>query len=61
MAAMGFIDREQNLRGIKYSRIRFMVFNTTINDISIILWRSVFLFVEESRVTGENHLSAVYH
>ena len=31
-----------------------MVFNTTFNNISAILWRSV-LLVEETRVPGENH------
>jgi hypothetical protein len=31
-----------------------MVFNTTFNNISVIPWRSV-LFVEETRVPGENH------
>jgi hypothetical protein len=35
-------------------RVRVMVFNTTFNNISVILWRSV-LFVEE---TGENHRPA---
>jgi hypothetical protein len=31
-----------------------MMFNTTINNISVMLWRSV-LLVEETRVLGENH------
>jgi hypothetical protein len=31
-----------------------MMFNTTINNISAMLWRSV-LLVEETRVLGENH------
>jgi len=31
----------------------FMVFNTTFNNISVILWRSV-LLVEETEVLGEN-------
>jgi hypothetical protein len=35
-------------------RFRFMVFNTTFNNISVILWRSV-LLVEETRVPRENH------
>jgi hypothetical protein len=34
--------------------IRFMVFNATFNNISVILWRSV-LLVEETRVPRENH------
>ena len=38
----------------------FMVFNATFNNISVILWRSV-LFVEETRVPGENHQPAVSH
>jgi hypothetical protein len=33
------------------------VFNTTINNISAISWRSVFL-VEETGVSGENHRPA---
>jgi hypothetical protein len=33
---------------------RFMVFNATFNNISVISWRSV-LLVEESGVPGENH------
>jgi hypothetical protein len=32
----------------------FMMFNTTFNNISVILWRSV-LLVEETGVPGENH------
>jgi hypothetical protein len=32
----------------------FMVFNATINNISVISWRSV-LLVEETGVPGENH------
>jgi hypothetical protein len=34
----------------------FMVFNTTFNTISVILWWSV-LLVEETREFGENHQS----
>ena len=37
--------------------VRVMVFNATLNNISIILWRSV-LLVEE---TGENHRPVVSH
>jgi hypothetical protein len=33
----------------------FMVFNSTFNNISVISWMSV-LLVEETRVTGENHV-----
>jgi hypothetical protein len=32
----------------------FMVLNATFNNISVILWQSVFL-VEETGVPGENH------
>jgi hypothetical protein len=35
-------------------RFRFMVFNATFNNISVILWWSI-LLVEENRVPGENH------
>jgi hypothetical protein len=34
-------------------RVRVMVFNTTFNNISVILWRSV-LLEEETGVPGEN-------
>ena len=34
--------------------IWFLVFNTTFNNISVILWRSV-LLVEETGEPGENH------
>ena len=37
-----------------------MVFNSTFNNISVILWRSV-LLVEETRVHRENHRPAVSH
>jgi hypothetical protein len=32
----------------------FMVFNATVNNISVISWQSV-LLVEETSVPGENH------
>ena len=41
-------------------RVRVMVFNTTFNNISVILLRSV-LLVEETRITGENHRPATNH
>ena len=41
-------------------RFRFMVFNTTFNNISAISWLSV-LLVEEIGVPGENHLPATSH
>ena len=37
-----------------------MVFNTTLNNISVISWQSV-LLVEETRVPGENHQAAASH
>jgi len=36
------------------------VFNTTFNNISVILWQSV-LLVEETGVSGENHRSVASH
>jgi DNA-binding beta-propeller fold protein YncE len=41
-------------------RIRVIVFNTTYNNISVILWWSV-LLVEETRVPGENHRPVASH
>jgi hypothetical protein len=35
-------------------RVKFMVFNATFNNISVISWRSV-LLVEETGVRRENH------
>jgi len=40
--------------------VRFMVFNATFNNISVILWRS-YLVVEETRVPGENQRPAAGH
>jgi len=37
-----------------------MVFNTTFNNVSVILWRSV-LLVEETGVPGENHQPVTSH
>ena len=37
-----------------HCRVRVVVFNTTVNKISVILWQSV-LLVEETRVHRENH------
>jgi hypothetical protein len=39
-----------------YCRFRFMVFNTTFKNISVISWQSV-LLVEETGVPRENHKS----
>ena len=41
-------------------RVRFMVFNATINDISVISWRSD-LLAEENGVPRENHWSSTSH
>jgi hypothetical protein len=37
-----------------------MVFNDTFNNITVILWQSVFL-VEETVVPGENHQPVASH
>jgi hypothetical protein len=37
-----------------------MVFDATLNNISVISWRSV-LLVEETGVTGENHQPVTSH
>jgi hypothetical protein len=39
---------------------RFMVFNATFNNISVISWLSV-LLIEETKVPGENHRPAASH
>ena len=50
-----------NSCGMNFGLVWFMVFNATFNNISVILWRSVFfkflsvLLIEETRVHGENH------
>ena len=41
-------------------RVRIMVFNATLNNISVISWPSV-LLVEETRVPGEIHRSVASH
>jgi hypothetical protein len=40
--------------------VRVVVFNATLNNISVISWRSV-LLVEEIGVPGENHRHATSH
>ena len=40
--------------------VRFMGFNVTFNNISVISWRLI-LLVEETGVSGENHRPAVSH
>ena len=44
----------------RFGLVWFMVFNATVNNISVILWRSV-LLVEETRVPRENHQPATSH
>ena len=44
----------------KFRSVWFMVFNATINNISVISWRSV-LLVEKTGVPGENHQPAASH
>jgi len=39
----------------------FMVLNATFNNISVILWRSVLILVEETRVLGETHRPVASH
>jgi hypothetical protein len=41
-------------------RFRFVVFNVTFNNISVISWRSVWL-MEETGVLGENHWPVASH
>jgi hypothetical protein len=50
----------KNSNGGVHFRYRFMVFNTTFNNIPVISWRSV-LLVEETGVSGENHRPAASH
>ena len=39
--------------------VKFMIFNATFNNISVISWRSV-LLVEETGVPRENHVLTYY-
>ena len=58
LALVLILDTATTILGCKEKVIglvyRFIVFNTTVNNISVILWRSV-LLVEETRLPGENH------
>jgi len=58
LQSLGFEKSQMKMYSSLFSAINkwlwFMVFNTTFNNISVILWRSVSL-VEEIGVTGENH------
>jgi len=55
-----FIIQVSNSEIKRGKRFRFMVFNTTFNNISVISWRSV-LLVEEIGGPGENHRSVASH
>jgi hypothetical protein len=46
-----------NIHGV---RVRAMVFNTTFNNFSVIMWWSV-LLVEKTGVPGENYQPAASH
>ena len=43
-----------------HKELGFMVFNATVNNISVLSWQSV-LLVEETRVPRENHCPATSH
>jgi len=45
---------------VKMVGLGFMVFNTTLNNISVISWKSV-LLVKETGVYRENHRPAASH
>jgi hypothetical protein len=45
---------------VRIVKLRFMVFNATFKNISVIWWLSV-LLVEETRVPGENHRPVESH
>jgi hypothetical protein len=52
---------KQNCMQIRFVyRLRFMVFNATFNNISVISWRSV-LFMKETGGPGENHQPVATH
>ena len=42
------------------NRVRVMVLNATLNNMSVISWRTA-LLVEETGVPGENHRPAISH
>jgi hypothetical protein len=48
------------MQNTEIGSIWFMVFNTTFNNISAILWQSV-LLLEETRVPRENHQPVAKH
>jgi hypothetical protein len=49
-----------NVKTNLLNRVRFMVFNATFNNISVISWRSV-LLVDENGIPGEKHRPAANH
>jgi hypothetical protein len=49
-----------NFSGDRHWLYRFIMFNATFNNNSVISWRSV-LLVEETEVPGENHRSTASH
>jgi len=46
--------RISNVRKMDIKGVRVMLLNTTLNNISVILWRS-FLLVVKAGIPGENH------
>ena len=57
----GLINSHRITQDFKLSEmIKVKVFNTTFNNISVTLWRSVLLVVETG-VPGENHRHAASH
>jgi hypothetical protein len=62
---INWIRRRPKIWGIPWTfdritNVWFMVFNASLNNISVISWRSV-LLVEETRVPGENHRPVASH
>jgi hypothetical protein len=61
---IGWLDKTQYKADIMSSKcrfsLRFMIFSTTFNNISVMSWRWV-LMVEETRVPGENHRPTACH
>ena len=52
--------QKTNNANFKGLGVRFMVFNATLNNISVISWRSI-LLVDETGILGENHRPAASH
>ena len=50
------VDRQSSKYSKTYFRVRIMMLNATLNNISVISWRSV-LLVKETREPGENKCS----